>query len=70
MLIGVQTEEDAMEKRRGVVFSLEIAVEFEEFGKERKDESKRYLRLLSKVLHIVRQLGAHQIEQQGDEDNP
>ena len=40
-----------MEKRGGVVFCLEIAVEFEEFGKERKDESKRYLRPISKVLH-------------------
>ena len=46
-----------MEKRGCVVFCLEIAVKFEEFGKERKDESKRYLRLFSKVLHIVWQLG-------------
>ena len=59
-----------MKKRGGVVFCLKIAVKFEEFGKEWKDESKRYLRSISKVLHIVRQLGAHQIEQQGDEDNP
>ena len=33
-----------MEKGGGVVFCLEIAVEFKEFGKERKDESERYLR--------------------------
>ena len=59
-----------MEKRGSVVFCLKIAVKFEEFGKERKDESKRYLRWISKVLHFVWQFGAHQIEQQGDEDNP
>lgn len=59
-----------MEKRGGVVFCLEIAVKFEEFGKERKNESKRYLRTVSKVLHFIRQSGAHQIEQQGDENNP
>ena len=59
-----------MEKRGVVVLCLEIAVKFEEFGKERKDESKRYLRSISKVLHFIRQLGAHQIEQQRDEDNP
>ena len=58
-----------MEKGGGVVFCLEIAVEFKEFGKERKDESERYLRWFSKVLHFIRQLGAHQIEQQGDEDD-
>ena len=44
-----------MEKRGGVVFCLEIAIKFEEFRKERKDESKRYLRSISKVLHFVRQ---------------
>ena len=59
-----------MEKRGGVVFCLDIAVKFEKFRKERKDESKRDLRSISRVLHFVRQLGAHQIEQQGDEDNP
>ena len=59
-----------MEKRGGVVFRLEIAVKFEEFGKERKDESKGYLRWISKVLQFIRKLVTHQIEQQGDEDNP
>ena len=52
-----------MEKRGGVVFCLEIAVKFEEFRKERKDESERYLRSISKVLHFIWGLGAHQIEQ-------
>ena len=59
-----------MEKRGGVVFCLEIAVKFEEFRKERKDESERYLRWISKVLHFIWGLGAHQIEQQGDENHP
>ena len=59
-----------MEKGGGVVLCLEIAVKFKEFGKERKDESERDLRWISKLLQSIRQLKAHQIEQQGDENDP
>ena len=71
MLVGIQTKEDAIEKRRSVILCFEVAVKFEELWKEGKDERERYLEHLSRELHWERYvIGTHQIEQQGDEDDP